>query len=144
MHWYPIFAPLPYPKWDKTAVSQHLCFLVCPKAPWGAPGGLTGTKTCLCFQAPSALWECGLALGMFGLPSAKQNMGQGGERWSSSNLGGTKWPCGGQTDNLSYRDAMAATALNPFPFSRACHKQKHTNVVFKSFVVCLGFFPFRY
>lgn len=25
---------------------------------------------------------------------------------------------------------MVDAALNPFPFSRACHKQKHTNVVF--------------
>lgn len=57
-------------------------------------------------------------------------------------LGGTNQSCRGQTDNLCYGDAMAATALNPFPFSRACHKQKHTNVVFMSSVVL--FFFFRY
>lgn len=40
----------------------------------------------------------------------------------------------------STMDSMAAAALNPFPFSRACHKQKHTDVVFMFSVV----FFFRY
>lgn len=52
--------------------------------------------------------------------------------------------CRGQTGNPRYGDPTAATALTPFPFSRACHKQKHTDAVSKFSGVCFFFFFLRY